>query len=655
MASQHHSLSYRPEIDGLRAIAVLSVIVYHLKIPIGDESLLPGGFLGVDIFFVLSGFLITQILIREFESTGRISIADFYWRRAKRILPPLLLVMLASLPAAWMILLPSELDRFALSLLSALGFVSNFFWFFELSEYGAQSGLLQPFLHTWSLAIEEQFYLIFPPLLIILFKLGTVRTVFWAVSVGLVLSLVAAEGLTRFHPAFSFYAPSSRAWEMLAGALLAILRLKRPEALIGGALERVAPALALMVFGVSIATLHLSTIAHPGFVTLPVVIATCALLWFLTPRQPLTRLLSSKPIVEIGKLSYSLYLWHFPIFAFGRLSTVGSPTLSEMGIWVAATFGASYLGYRFIERPFRFSMPPMRFATICGAALFPIIGGAALVTSGTLQQTSKMQSLALLYGENEIDNKMLAQASWSLLDALSPDEDIGSWNALRPSQHELNDLWFSDAPTRKVLLIGDSHSKDVYNALTLNADHFPDIEVARFNIHRKSVSEGLEQLRNTPNFSKSDTIVIASRYYREYATSLERMLSTLVPTGKKIIILGPSAEFEAGGSQPLFDWFIQKSTGSSAIHTLNRIAQKYERPSSKSLEERIRLIAKNANVQFLSRRDLICPTLKECTLVTPNGLKTMYDDTHWTLQGAQLFGKRAAEAGWFSERLAIRD
>ncbi|BBU54160.1 hypothetical protein KU6B_04250 [Mameliella alba] len=156
------SIRYRPEIDGLRAVAVLSVLVYHLKISLGGELLFKGGFLGVDIFFVISGFLITRILIAEFERERRVSLAGFYLRRVRRIMPPLLLVMICSLPVAFFLLLPSEIERFAQSLMAALLFFSNFFWFFELKEYGAQSGLLQPFLHTWSLSIEEQFYLFFP-------------------------------------------------------------------------------------------------------------------------------------------------------------------------------------------------------------------------------------------------------------------------------------------------------------------------------------------------------------------------------------------------------------------------------------------------------------------------------------------------------------
>lgn len=320
----HSRASYRPEIDGMRAIAVVAVIVYHLKIDWGGGALLSGGFLGVDLFFVLSGFLISGLLFDEFRGNGRIDLGRFYWRRARRILPPLLLVMLASLPAAWALLLPSELERFSLSLAAALAFVSNVFWFFELSEYGAQSGLLQPFLHTWSLAIEEQFYLIFPPLLILLLPRLSSRSLLGVLAALTVAALGVAAYTTAVYPAFSFYTPTSRAWEMLAGALLAALT-HQGVARCQGGLYRLVPGLALAVLVWAFLTRDLVELQHPGYDTLPVILATCGLICCADPRELVTRVLSSTPMVWVGKLSYSLYLWHFPVFAFGRVLAVESP------------------------------------------------------------------------------------------------------------------------------------------------------------------------------------------------------------------------------------------------------------------------------------------------------------------------------------------
>lgn len=220
-------LSYRPEIDGMRAVAVLSVIVYHLKISIGDFDLAPGGFLGVDLFFVLSGYLITRIILAELRETDGVSIRNFYIRRARRILPPLLLVMLVSIPAALAILTPSQLERFGWSLVASLGFASNVFWYVEQGRYGASSALLEPFLHTWSLAIEEQYYLLFPVLLAA-FHRHRPHWIGPALVLSIALGLAAAQLLTMRVSDLSFFSPTSRAWELLVGSLLAFAAERRP-------------------------------------------------------------------------------------------------------------------------------------------------------------------------------------------------------------------------------------------------------------------------------------------------------------------------------------------------------------------------------------------------------------------------------------------
>lgn len=632
----------------MRAVAVVAVIVYHLKITVAgaETALLTGGFLGVDLFFVLSGFLITGILLDEFAKTGRISIGQFYWRRAKRILPPLLLVILASLPAAWFILLPGEMTRFVASILAALGFVSNIFWFFELSEYGAQSGLLQPFLHTWSLAIEEQFYLVFPPLLIVLARRMT-RAAMFRIMVGLtVVGLAAAAALTMVHPELSFYSPTSRAWEMLAGVLLAFGARMRPDLGRGGALARAVPALALAGLVVSFWTANLVDMAHPGLATLPVVLATCALIWFAAPGEPVTRLLSTGPMVWIGKLSYSLYLWHFPVFAFGRLLAVDAPTPLEMSVWVGLTVALSWIGYRLVETPFRFRVPPRPFALATVGALVPVAALAVVTFGGLRGDGGRMEALTALYGAAEVDNSILSRRSWSLLDARAPGEEIGSWNALRPSRTEREELWFADTAGLRVLIVGDSLSRDLWNALVLNRARFPDLDFARFNLHRKSLEDDLAMLLASPNFAAADVVMIAPNYYREYREALAIMLDALQGRGKTIAVVGATAHFDTGGSQPLFDWYLRTTGDPTALGDLNALAPKFENPRTRARDVDIAVIAQEAGVVYLPRRDLVCPD-DGCTIVTGDGRKTMYDGIHWTLEGAELFGRRAAETGWF--------
>jgi len=208
-------ISYRPEIDGLRAIAVLSVIFYHAQVTFYGHNYFASGFIGVDIFFVISGYLITSIIFKELLTTGKFSFTYFYERRIRRILPVLFTVMLISLPAAWFLLLPSSLEDFSKSILYSLGFSSNFYFWFSNSVYGAESSLLKPFLHTWSLSIEEQFYVLFPIICIFLFTFFR-RFLLVFFLLGLVISLGAADWGSKNYPSFNFYVLPTRAWELLA-------------------------------------------------------------------------------------------------------------------------------------------------------------------------------------------------------------------------------------------------------------------------------------------------------------------------------------------------------------------------------------------------------------------------------------------------------
>ena len=224
-------LTYRPEIDGLRAIAVVAVILYHAQITIMGHQPFKGGFIGVDIFFVISGYLITSIILKELLVTGSFSFKNFYQRRIRRILPALLLVMLASLPFAWMYLLPSSFIDFSKSILYSLGFSSNFYFHYSGQQYGAESGLLKPFLHTWSLSVEEQYYILFPIVLLITFKYFR-KYLIHILILGFILSLGLADWGSRNHPSFNFYGLPTRGWELLAGSILAYFEItndKRSE------------------------------------------------------------------------------------------------------------------------------------------------------------------------------------------------------------------------------------------------------------------------------------------------------------------------------------------------------------------------------------------------------------------------------------------
>ncbi len=343
-------MQYRPEIDGLRTIAVLSVIIYHAEFVLGGNTLLAGGFLGVDVFFVISGFLITSLIAAELELGNGFSFASFYERRARRLLPALFLVALVSIPVAIELMLPEALIEFCESIIASLLFASNFYWYTDLQEYGTDPALLKPFLHTWSLAVEEQYYLLFPLLLVALHRFARAQLTLLLV-LALLASLAFAEHYTGIDDSLTFYMLVSRFWELLAGGLLALHYERGRQDIASGPLAVVMP-------GVGVLLIVLSTLLvdehshHPGLVTVPAVAGTMLVIWFANSGDMVTRVLASRPMVSIGLVSYSLYLWHYPVLAFARIH-LGEPSNAQKLALVALTFVLSYLAYYLVEKPFR--------------------------------------------------------------------------------------------------------------------------------------------------------------------------------------------------------------------------------------------------------------------------------------------------------------
>ena len=310
-------LKYRPEIDGLRAIAVTAVILYHAQIKIFGHQTFKGGFIGVDIFFVISGYLITSIILKEVISTGSFSFKYFYKRRIRRILPALLFLMISFLPVAWIYLVPSSFLDFSKSILYSLGLSSNFYFHYTGQQYGAESGLLKPFLHTWSLSVEEQFYVLYPLALLIIFKYFKKYLIYFLI-IGFLISLGLADWASKNHPSFNFYFLPTRVWELLAGSILAYFEITNGYRCKYKILNLILPSFGLLLIVHSIIFFD-ENIFHPSFYTMSPIIGVCLIIWFSNRNEIVTSLLSSKIFVGTGLLSYSLYLWHYPIFAFARV------------------------------------------------------------------------------------------------------------------------------------------------------------------------------------------------------------------------------------------------------------------------------------------------------------------------------------------------
>ena len=345
-------INYRPEIDGLRCIAVMSVVFYHAQLTIFDKYFFSGGFIGVDIFFVISGYLITSIILKELLETGNFSFKYFYERRARRLLPALLFIILVSIPFGWAYFYPIELVNFSKSILYSLGFISNFYFYNSGLEYGSPEGILKPFLHMWSLSIEEQYYVLFPILLLVIFRHFR-KYLFQILIVSILISLIYAEWSSKKYFSYTFYFIQTRAWELLCGSILAYIEIKfNPKRCENNILNEVLPIIGFFLIGFSFVSFNDQTF-HPSFLTTIPIIGVMLILWFANKSNLATSILSQKLFVGIGLVSYSLYLWHYVIFSFAKNIDILFDTNLGKVILILISIILSVLTFFLIERPSR--------------------------------------------------------------------------------------------------------------------------------------------------------------------------------------------------------------------------------------------------------------------------------------------------------------
>jgi peptidoglycan/LPS O-acetylase OafA/YrhL len=334
---------YRADIDGLRALAVIPVVLFHA----GTASV-SGGFVGVDVFFVISGFLITGILLREIQE-GRYSIVNFYERRMRRIFPALFFVIACVYVVGLCILLPVDLAGLAKSIIATAFFVSNMLFWSEAGYFDAPAEM-KPLLHTWSLAVEEQYYILFPLALFLLYRLLKGRNAVWCIAAACLISLGLSEWGVRHAPVATFYLLPTRAWELLLGSLLAMGVLPCISS------ARVAQGVSAGGLALIVASMLVLTplSPFPGITALAPCLGAVLVIHAGANHEPLgNRILAFPPARFIGLISYSLYLWHWPIIVFTKYIWIEELTFQLKAAVVAASLAAAVLTWRFIERPFR--------------------------------------------------------------------------------------------------------------------------------------------------------------------------------------------------------------------------------------------------------------------------------------------------------------
>lgn len=363
--------AYRPDIDGLRAIAVTGVVLYHY-----GATWVPGGFTGVDIFFVISGFLITRALITDIEG-GRFSLLGFYDRRIRRILPALLVMLVATLIAGWFLLMPGDYaDLGQSAAMAAFGF-GNFFFFWNTGYFDLAADL-QPLLHTWSLGVEEQFYFVWPIALWIGLTVVKSRRLFLTLlSAALLLGFAYALRKVANEPSAAFYLPAPRAWELGIGALVAFL-----PAIKNGVIGILLGLFGFVMIGVSLFVIN-SSMPFPGHNALFACLGAAAIMW-PKPNDFPTRLLSARPAVFVGLISYSLYLWHWPALVLYRHYLNGEfPSVATTTALLVLVFAVSWLSWRYIERPFRRPIARPAKAVMAGLAVAATIAVPASALVGS--------------------------------------------------------------------------------------------------------------------------------------------------------------------------------------------------------------------------------------------------------------------------------
>lgn len=446
-------MKYQPHIDGLRAIAVLSVILFHAGMPS-----LSGGFVGVDVFFVISGFLITTIIASDVRS-GTFSFRRFYDRRMRRILPALYLVLLVTTAAAWLMLLPVDLSEFGEGLVAVVLFYSNHYFLNE-AGYFARSAEIQPLLHTWSLAIEEQYYIIFPMLFLAASRLKAPGTVV-IILLGGVCSFVLAQTWMIPAPDAAFFLLPARAWELAIGALAALYVHNTRRSPFTKLQRQIFATIGFAFILIPIFAYEKTT-PYPSYFALAPTLGTAVVILTATSSTFVGRLLSMPPLVRIGLISYSAYLWHQPVFAFVRLQFFHEPPQGIFLLSIAAILIAAYLTWRYVEVPFRAPAKLSNGVTISLA----IAGAAALVLFGTIAQSTDGFAASF---ERRLDARQLT-----------------IWNSMAsPQMVDNNNCHFhTESLTLEVerrfnacarrfdkatIVLGDSHAMDVYNSIAYNA------------------------------------------------------------------------------------------------------------------------------------------------------------------------------------------
>ncbi len=607
-------MHHRKDIDGLRSVAVLPIMLFHAGV-----DLLRGGYTGVDIFFVISGFLITSIILGELDDS-KFSIMNFYKRRIARIIPAVMFVIITfGFLVGPVLVLPSEISEYFYSAAAASGFASNIYFWSQV-DYFARAAESRPLLHTWSLGVEEQFYVFFPFILMIVNKLFPDRRVSIILMLSIV-SLVAGVLVHREFPAADFYLLPFRAWELFIGALLAL-----------GAAPKIGPraseAAALAGAGLIVASIFLlvSWLPFPS----PFALAPCmgtALLIAYGEGTRVGRALSIAPLRWIGLVSFALYLWHWPIITLYREATGGElDALETIGL-VAASFVAATVSYYLVEQPAREAIRrwSARKAVAFGAGASVLMVTTCLILAFTAEKIWHVSPAAERAGRYQ------HYKSWEV----GREQDISSACFIEFASEFLDkSQCLTSAPDkRNVLLFGDSHAEMYGAALRkahpeinwLQATHFgcPPVRDGWSNPGCLAMVNMV--LDEVAVRDRIDGIVLADRWRPDLMPKLEATIALLKSKNIQVTVIGPVPEY-----QGTFPVILARAIESGKPESV----QAFLSPHVQATDRSVRAVAERSGAIYYSVYETLCPTGRACNSVEPDGTPMVFDYGHLTLDGA---------------------
>ena len=621
--------SYRPDVDGLRGLAILGVLLYHYRV-----AGISGGFIGVDIFFVISGFLITRNILQDTQA-GTWSYGRFYTRRARRLFPALFATLVLSFVAATILLLPNDLKWFSTTALHSVVSTSNFLYWFELGYFGPTAERT-PLLHTWSLSVEEQFYLVWPGLMLLILgrslSRGPGRTHWLIGSMILagVLSVWAGERVLESDARAAFYLMPFRIVEFAAGALLVWLP-RVPERHRWVEEVLLAAGLALIAYCVFA---YVGGMPFPGVNALLPTLGAALVIY--AGRAPFTgQALRNPVLVWIGLVSYSLYLVHWPLLVFSELALMRPIAGWEKGALMLAAAALAWILVRLVERPFREAprrpnhLSPAAFGLACAGLTIVLLwtSSAVLVGEGwpwriPAEIRAPIAGLELARQNREARNRTGIC-------------HLNMWVGQTALGGYVDDRCMRVDPERpNYLIIGDSHGADRYTGLS---SLFPEVNFLQMTTAscRPLIDTDFRDYRCPERMeyafreflprARIDGVVLAGRWQSDDLARLEKTLAHLRGLGLRVIVLGPAAEFAP--------WVVDLMFHHGRREGLEDWVSRFLVPERLEMDGRVRRLSEAAGAEYYSTIEAFCPAGR-CPVLSPDGKLLIVDYGHQSPEGA---------------------